>query len=123
MRNCEVVIPVDSWAESTVSYLLSSLTGAAEVEHIYGITRKECHVGRALQSIGDVLCSFDFSHRNETWTEVTDGIGDQFGSFCLTFSSQNGSLGLLFALEDNEFSSLGILLCNLLLLNRLCKVM
>ena len=101
---------------------LGSHAATAEVEHVNGVAREEGHVGRGLQSVGDVLGSFDLSHRNKTRTVVTDGIGDQLGSFGLTLSSQNGCLGLFLALEDNKFGALSILLCDLLLFNGSGKV-
>jgi len=94
----------------------------SQVEHIDGISREESDVGGRLEGVCDVLGCFNLSHRNQTWTTLANGVGDQLSCFGLTLGTEHGSLSLLFALEDYEFGTLSSLLGNLLLLNSAGKV-
>lgn len=88
-----------------------------KVEHVDGVAGEESHVGCILESVGDVLGSLDLPDGDKTWTTLAHGISDKLSSFGLTLSSQNSSLGLFFALEDDELGTLGTLLGDLLLLD------
>jgi len=69
-----------------------------------------------------VLSSFNLSHGDQAGTTLTDSISDQFSSFCLAFSAEDGSFCLFFALENDELGTLSALLGNLLHFNGVGEV-
>ena len=70
-----------------------------------------------------MLCCLDLSDRDKTGAVITDGIGDEFGSFGFTLGSQHGSLSLLLSLEYDELGSLSPLLGDLFGFNGVCKIL
>ena len=101
---------------------LSSHAGASKIEHVDGVAGQEGNIGRILQCVGDVMSGLKLSHGDNTWARLSNGLSNESCSFSFTLSTQDSCLSLLFALEDNEFSSLGSLLCDLFRLNSLGEI-
>ena len=59
----------------------------------------------------------DLPKRHERIPGLVQRRRDRIGSFCLSFCADDRCLSFLLGFFDDEFSSLGILLCDLLLLD------
>lgn len=75
------------------------------------------------KSSGNLLGGLNSSNHEETVTSLLKGLGNGLGGLGLSLSSDNGSLSLLLGLLDDESSSLGVLLGNLLLLDGLGELL
>ena len=101
---------------------VGSHAGASKIEHVDGVAGQEGNIGRTLQCVGDVVSGLELSHGDDTGARLGNGLSDESGSFSFAFSAQNSRLGLLLALEDNEFGTFSPLLCYLFRLDSLGEV-
>lgn len=69
-----------------------------------------------------MLGRFNFAHRNQSGTELANGVGDKLSCFGLALCFDDCSLHLLLTLLDNVLSAFCLLLSDLLRLNSRCEI-
>jgi hypothetical protein len=71
-----------------------------------------------LKFLSDVRCSFDLANSDKARTSLRNSLSNELGTLGLTLSAKDVGLCDFFVLENNELSTFGHLLSNLLLLDR-----
>ena len=86
-------------------------------------TRKVRHVGVGRQRLRNLAGCLNLSDLDQTITRLGNGPADGLGTLGFTLGTNNVGLSLLLGLLDDEPRPLGILLCDLLLLDGLGELL
>mmetsp|Transcript_22634 Transcript_22634/g.51713 ORF Transcript_22634/g.51713 Transcript_22634/m.51713 type:complete len:231 (+) Transcript_22634:20-712(+) len=96
---------------------LPSLAATPHAQKHLLALRQVHHVRRLRERLGDVLGGVDAPHLDEAPAVLCERLRDHLGSLGLALGSDHGCLPLLLGALHDELLPLGILLCNLLLLD------
>lgn len=86
-------------------------------------TRQVRNIRVIRQTLRQLPLRLDTSNHNKPITTLRDRLTDLLGSLSLTLGTNNASLSLLLCLLDDEARALGLLLRDLLVLDRLCELL
>lgn len=82
-------------------------------------TRKIRHIRITRERLRNLLCRLNATDLDQPVASFIDGPRDGLGRLGLALGADDGGLALLLGLLDDEACALGVLLCDLLLLDRL----
>lgn len=88
------------------------------MQHVHRVAAlDEVYVRVARNILDNVLGSLDLAHGDDTRSSFLDGLTNHVGTLRITLSPDDHRLGFLFLPLHVELGPLGVLLCDLLLLN------
>jgi hypothetical protein len=116
LNNHDISFTLSPQAQQEVAAGLATLAACAAAGQVRD-------VGVPCQHLRNVLLGLDSPDHDQAVTALGHGLGDGVCGLGFTLGADDVGLTLLLGLLDNEARALGLLLCNLLLLDGLCELL